>query len=201
MTELRLDRFQYAEACSSSVAIGDPIPGMEIHLLGGKHANEGEIVITGPQLALGYWNDSDRTGTAFRTINIGGTESRAYFSGDWAERRGRYIFFKERMDLQVKIHGFRLELDEVARAIHDAGFPVTCVFKWKDCLAAVIEQQPGREFDEHTLRSDLSKQLEAHAIPSIIRLVERIPRTSNDKLDRDAVAEMLASSYRLRQID
>ncbi len=191
MTELRLNRNNYAPACRSSVAIGDPIAGIDIFLLGGAHPDEGEIVITGPQLAMGYWNDPERTAAAFRTIDVGGVPVRAYFSGDWAERRDGYIFFKERIDLQVKIRGFRLELDEVAKAIHEQGFPVACVLKWREELAAVIERSPEKFADEGALRTALAKTLEAHAIPSVVRWIDLIPRTANDKLDRQGVAAWL----------
>jgi D-alanine--poly(phosphoribitol) ligase subunit 1 len=191
MTELRLNPQNFGAACRSSVSIGAAIEGMEMHLNGGAHADEGEIVITGPQLAAGYWQDAERTAAAFRDIDVGGKAVRAYFSGDWAERHAGYLFFKERIDLQVKIHGFRLELDEVARAIHDQGYPVTCVFKWRDELAAVIECPPGKDFDEGALRAGLAKKLEAHAVPYIIKRIEQMPRTDNHKLDRRAVAMWL----------
>jgi len=191
MTELRLNRHNFQSACEASVAIGAPIERMTIQLLGGKHDDEGEIVIAGPQLAMGYWRDQERTERVFKTVRMHGEPVRAYFSGDWAERRNGHIFFKERIDLQVKIRGVRLELEEIAAAIRDEGFPVTCVLKWRDELAAVVERRPGDSFDEPTLRSGLAKRLEAHAIPSVIRPIELIPRNQNDKLDRAAVGRWL----------
>jgi len=193
MTELRLDREHYRDACESSVAIGTPIQNMAIHLLGGPHSDEGEIVITGPQVAQGYWRDPDRTAAAFRCIDVGGEPVRAYYSGDWAIRRGPYIFFKERIDRQIKLRGHRLELDEVARAIADQGLPICCVFKWRDELVAVIETPEGLPVETATLRSALSKKLENHAIPTAFHTLERIPRTDNDKLDRSAVLTWLES--------
>jgi len=191
MTEIRLDRHRYREACDSSVAIGAPIADMGIHLVGGPHPDEGEIAITGPQLASGYWEDPEKTAAAFRALLVDGRETRAYFSGDWAIRRDGHIFFKQRMDGQVKVHGHRLELDEVARAIHDHGFPIVCVLKWRGELAAVIERRSDRPFVEADLRSAMAKHLERHAIPSTIRVIEHMPHTENDKLDRRAVAEWL----------
>lgn len=191
MTELRLNRHNFQSACEASVAIGPPIERMSIQLLGGKHANEGEIIIAGPQLAMGYWGDQERTEQVFRTVQMQGEPVRAYFSGDWAERRNGHIFFKERIDLQVKIRGVRLELDEIAHAIRDEGFPVTCVLKWRDELAAVIERRSGALFDEPALRAGLAKRLEAYAIPSVICPIDLIPRNENDKLDRAAVGRWL----------
>jgi len=191
MTQLRVDKKNYRAVCGSSVALGCPIDGMAIHLLGGRHPNEGEIVISGPQLASGYWQDPEKTAASFRTIEVAGEPVRAYFSGDWGERRDGHLFFKERIDLQVKIHGFRVELDEIARAIHDQGFPVTCVLKWRDELVAVIEHSQPHTFDEGALRAALGRTLEAHAVPCIIRLIDHLPRTPNDKLDRRAVSAWL----------
>jgi D-alanine--poly(phosphoribitol) ligase subunit 1 len=178
-------------AYRSSVSIGAPIAGMSLRLWGGAHADEGEIVIMGPQLATGYWQDAEKTAASFRDIEIEGKRVRAYFTGDWAVRHEGYVFFKERIDLQVKIHGFRLELDEVAQVIHDQGYPVTCVLKWRDELAAVIECPPAKPFDEGALRAALAKRLEAHAVPYIIKCIEQMPRSDNHKLDRRAVAVWL----------
>src|SRR5579884_1682243 len=96
MTALQLTADDYAACCGPSVALGDPIPGMGLHLLGGRHAEEGEIVITGPQLARGYWQDPERTARTFTEVTIGGRRVRGYFTGDWAERRGHHVFFRER---------------------------------------------------------------------------------------------------------
>jgi D-alanine--poly(phosphoribitol) ligase subunit 1 len=191
MTELRLNSQNYRAACRGSVAIGAPIAGMAIHLQGGEHADEGEIVISGPQLATGYWQDAQKSAASFRHIEVGGKRVRAYFTGDWAERSEGHVFFKERIDLQVKIHGFRLELDEVARAIHDLGYPVSCVLKWHDELAAVIECPALERFDEAALRAALATKLEAHAVPYLIKPIQQLPRTENHKLDRRAVAAWL----------
>jgi acyl-coenzyme A synthetase/AMP-(fatty) acid ligase len=68
---------------------------------------------------------------------------------------------------------------------------VTCVLKWRDELAAVIECPAPKPFDETALRAALGKRLEAHAVPSLIKRIEQLPRTDNDKLDRRAVAAWL----------
>jgi acyl-CoA synthetase (AMP-forming)/AMP-acid ligase II len=77
-----------------------------------------------PQVALGYWRDPERTSQAFKDMIIDGKAVRPCCSGDWAERRGQHIYFKERVDFQVKIRGYCIELDEVAAAIREAGWPV-----------------------------------------------------------------------------
>ena len=188
VTDLPLCRDDYRNASAASVAIGPPSTDIGLHLISGSHRDEGEIVITGPQLADGYWRDPAKTEEVFRSIEIDGRSVRAYFTGDWAERRNGHVFFKERIDFQVKIRGYRVELDEVAAAIRDCGWPVACVFKRGEALVAVVERMPDKAFDPAGLLAKVARKVEAHAVPVAVRLIERMPRNDNDKLDRKAVA-------------
>ncbi len=194
MTALRLRAGDRHGMQGTSVAIGHPIPGMALHLVGGPNPDEGEIVITGPQLAEGYWQDADRTAKTFKTVDVEGVAVLGYYTGDWGQRREAHIYFKDRIDFQVKVRGFRIELDEVAAAVRASGWPVVCVFKWKETLACVIEAANRGDFDIDLLRSDLATRIESYAIPSVIRLIDSMPRNENDKLDRRAAELWLAVS-------
>jgi D-alanine--poly(phosphoribitol) ligase subunit 1 len=191
MTGVRLTAADYAAACGASVALGEAIPGMGLHLVGGAHADEGELVISGPQLAAGYWNDPERTAGMFRPLEIDGVARRAYFTGDWAERRNGHVFFKERIDFQVKVRGYRIELDEVAAALRACGWPVVCVFKLGDGLAAVVERRADLALDEAALRAAMAGHIEQHAVPATIREIDHMPRNENDKIDRRMVLRWL----------
>ncbi len=197
VTSLPLAADTFRAASGASVALGDPLPGTAIHLVGGVDADEGEIVISGPQVAEGYWKDPGKSALVFKDFVYGNESLRGYFTGDWAERRNGLLFFKERMDFQVKVRGFRVELDEVAAAIRVCGWPVACVFKRGEALAAVVEAVPGAPFDESTLRLALAGRIESHAIPEVICEVERMPRSDNDKLDRKAAAHWLDGTMAL----
>jgi D-alanine--poly(phosphoribitol) ligase subunit 1 len=188
MTMLRLDAHSYADHCAASVALGDAIAGMEIVLSGGFDADEGEIVIVGPQLARGYWRDLEKTAKAFRAVSADDPRI-GYFTGDWAWWRGGDLFFRERIDFQVKVRGFRVELEEVASAIRNSGYPVACVFKRGEALAAIVEADEA--FDEADLRARLQGKLEPHAIPERIVAVAAIPLNENGKLDRRRAAELM----------
>ena len=98
MTALRLRAGETTGMQGASVAIGQPIPGMALHLVGGQGPDEGEIVITGPQLAAGYWQDEERTAHGFRDVEVEGRRLRGYYTGDWAQRRDGQIYFKDRID-------------------------------------------------------------------------------------------------------
>ncbi len=193
MTALALRRGDTAGMQGTSIAIGQPIPGMGLHLAGGPHADEGEIVITGPQLALGYWEDEAKTAQVFRTVELDGSSTPAYYTGDWAQRRDGHIYFKDRIDFQVKVRGYRIELDEVAAAVRASGWPVVCVFKWREGLACVIECADPGVCKVETLRAELATRIESYAIPAIIRVINAMPRNENGKLDRRAVERWLAA--------
>jgi D-alanine--poly(phosphoribitol) ligase subunit 1 len=189
VTDLPLRAADWRAAATASIAIGPALAGIGLHLVGGKNADEGEIVITGPQLADGYWQDQVKTDEVFRTVVVDGAPVRGYYTGDWAERSAQgHVFFKERIDFQVKIKGHRVELDEVAAAIRECGWPVVCVFKYGEALAAVVERQPGRDLEERDLLRDVGTKVESHAVPVAVRLIDHMPRNDNDKLDRKAVA-------------
>ncbi|MBV8775679.1 MAG: AMP-binding protein [Alphaproteobacteria bacterium] len=193
MTSLLLRAGDYRRFCRSSVALGEAIPGMGLHLVGGAHPDEGEIVITGPQLASGYWRDPERTAQLFRAAPLASGSVTGYFTGDWAERHGGQVFFKERIDFQVKVKGVRIELDEVEAALRELGWPVVCVIERRGELVALIERAPGTQPAPPPLREALAARLEAAAIPKTIRFVDRMPRNDNGKIDRRAVAAWLAA--------
>ena len=173
------------------MALGAAIPDMGLHLVGGSHQDEGELVITGPQLADGYWNDPERTAAVFRPLETAGAPQRGYFTGDWGERRNGLVYFKERIDFQVKVRGFRIELDEVAAAIRACGWPTVCVFKRGEGLSALVERRDSAPLDEAALRLAMADHIEQHAIPETIRETGQIPRNENDKLDRRAALAQL----------
>lgn len=194
MTSLMLTRHNYAAACrNAAVSIGPAIPGMSLHLAGGATENDGELVIAGPQVADGYWHDPARTSQAFRDHEAPGGKTRGYFTGDLAERRGEHVFFKERIDFQIKIRGYRVELDEVAAAIHACGWPTICVFKWNEVLVALIECADTASFDADALRTGMQAHIEPFAIPEEIHAVSRLPRNENDKIDRRLAALLFES--------
>ncbi len=195
VTNMKLRAGSYDDKVRGSVTIGPPIDGMELHLVGGPNPDEGEIVITGPQLAEGYLDDPAKTAERFRPVEMGGKELRGYFTGDWAERHDGLIYFRERLDFQVKIRGHRIETDEIAAAIRGCGWPMVVVFpdRGNEALAAVVEQADGKAFDDSELRRSLQSKLESYAVPQRIRLIDRLPRNENDKVDRRATIDWFNS--------
>ncbi len=178
MTANRLTAENYEAECGASVALGPAIPGMEIELVGGT-MDEGEIVILGPQVALGYFEDEIRTARAFQSDH---SQRYGYFTGDWAERRDGRLFFRQRHDRQIKIRGYRIELDEVEAAIRGLGWTICCAFKWHDTIAAVVETR-GIKADAKSIRCQLKILLDEYKIPAFVEQIDAMPYSENGKLD------------------
>jgi D-alanine--poly(phosphoribitol) ligase subunit 1 len=185
-TLLKLDAQNYRRHSRATVAIGDPIAAMGIHLVGGSSSDEGEIVITGPQLARGYWENPEITARAFREIEIDGRKMPGYFAGDWAKRIDGDVYFQGRIDFQVKIRGMRLELQEIDAALRKCGFRNAATTLIGEQLHAFLETELA-EIDDAALRRRLAEYLEPHAIPSLFHLYESLPRNANDKIDVKAL--------------
>jgi D-alanine--poly(phosphoribitol) ligase subunit 1 len=200
VTCLKLTENSYASALATSVALGSAIPGMELHLVGGDTEDSGEIAIIGPQLANGYWNAPDQTARVFRDLEVSGVHRRAYFSGDWGRMINGHLFFESRVDHQVKIHGFRVELNEVASAIRSLGWDQVVVLKLDGELTAVIEDKSGTGGPNGSeLHSRLWEKLDQYAIPSRFITLDEFPRNENDKIDLKAVAALAAERFGKRQ--
>ncbi len=91
-TLLRLRKDNFDKACQATVAIGEPVDNMRLHLVGGPSPEKGELVFTGPQIADGYWNNPKATEESFRPLVEGGPV--AYFTRQWAERLHGHVFIR-----------------------------------------------------------------------------------------------------------
>ena len=74
----------------------------------------GEIVIAGPNVGLGYVHRPDLTARAFFELD----GQRAYRTGDWGHFEDDLLFFEGRMDFQIKLHGYRIELGDIEANLH-----------------------------------------------------------------------------------
>tara|TARA_B100000242_G_C43055062_1_gene493585 strand:+ start:5952 stop:7466 length:1515 start_codon:yes stop_codon:yes gene_type:complete len=187
-TSIKLNKNNFLQACDgNNVAFGDPIPRMEINLINGKNKNEGELVISGPQLSNGYWNDNTKTKQAFKTIVLNGTDRFVYMTGDYCYKKSGNNFFYSRIDNQIKINGYRLELGEVDSAFNSAGVKICCTIKHGEKIYTFIQDQNNLNMKD--INSYIFKVLPSYGIPSNIFIMKNIPRNSNDKIDRHALAE------------
>jgi len=180
-TLIRLTALDYKSSCGISVALGHPIDGMRLVLMGGE-ADEGELVLQGEQLALGYWRNEGETAKAFVSVMFDGKERRAYRTGDRVVRKDGEYYFSGRIDSQVKVRGNRVELGEIDAAVFAAGFGNSCTVFVNDQLHSFLETRDLP--DRHMFRDTLAALLPDYEIPDFIHAIDRLPVNQNDKLDR-----------------
>lgn len=181
--------------------IGVPLPDLEISLRDADGAptpvgRVGEITISGPGLARGYFGDADTTARAFRTVSWGPEDDRrTYFSGDLARMDAHgELFYAGRRDEQVKVRGYRIELGEIGATLKAHPDVVdACVLtdtgeSVASTLLAWATVRPGGP-DAAALRAFLSARLPVHMVPGELRILDGLPLTPNGKVDRRALLE------------
>jgi amino acid adenylation domain-containing protein len=179
------------------VPIGRPIANIQIYILD-AHLEPvpvgvaGELHIGGVGLARGYVNRPDLTAERFIPDLIGGQPgARLYKTGDLARYlSGGSIEYLGRLDHQLKIRGFRVELGEIEAVLrHCAGVREAVVIAREDDPGdkrlvgyLVAEQSPGPSAAE--MRDYLKARLPDYMVPSAFVTLEQMPVTSNGKIDR-----------------
>jgi amino acid adenylation domain-containing protein len=104
---------------STSVPIGQPLPGTHFQLCPSDDPLEFELVIEGPGVSAGYFNRDDLTLEKFKTTEATSSTSVAYYTGDRVRRQpDNSLVFIGRKDRQLKLNGYRIEPGEVESALH-----------------------------------------------------------------------------------
>lgn len=154
-------------------------------------SKQGELLISGNQLALGYLNQPEQTTQQFCCIN----KQRWYRTGDLVQRHpdGRYVFLG-RIDRMLKLAGKRLAPEEVERILSTLpGVAQAVVLADADqCLTAVI--QPNGRPSPDKLKVGLARFLPDWMIPSRFVFCEHWPTTATGKTDMSAVRALVSSA-------
>lgn len=179
----------------NSVPYGRPLGNQTMRVLNGAYEDcpdwvTGQIHIGGVGLAKGYWKDAEKTEAAF--VRDPATGERLYRTGDL----GRYrpsgdIEFIGRIDTQVKIGGFRIELAEVEAALGSCSMvrDAAVIVGTNDRLVGMIIPQAGVSADAAVpaARRRAEELLPSYMVPSQILPTDAFPLTANGKVDRNAL--------------
>jgi D-alanine--poly(phosphoribitol) ligase subunit 1 len=186
----------------SPLPVGRVMPGSEVFIVNGNRellpANQrGEIIIAGPNVSPGYLARPDLTADAFFQYR----GARAYRTGDFGRLCDNLLFFEGRMDEQIKLSGYRIELGDVEanlRALPTVRDTVVIpVIKdgVAQSLAAFVlltTRDDTSHFNlSHRLRKQLSEWLPAYMLPRKFVFLDSFPMTANGKVDRASLAKSL----------
>ncbi|HWY76206.1 MAG TPA: amino acid adenylation domain-containing protein, partial [Verrucomicrobiae bacterium] len=184
----------------SSVPIGRPLGNTQCYVVD-EHLQPvpigavGELLIGGDGLALGYLNNPELTAQKFvPNPFVEEPGARLYRSGDLARFLADGILeFHGRTDSQVKVRGFRIELDEVESALgqHPAIRECAVIARQNGsgdkCLAAYFVARDGALPLDAELRRALGEKLPEYMLPSHFIRLDALPLNANGKVDRRAL--------------
>ena len=185
-----------ADAEGPTVPLGRPMADTEVFVVDAAGrprgpGRSGEIVLRSPWTSLGYLQRPEETARAFVPDLLGdGSPLPAYRTGDLGVLRPDGVLeFRGRRDLQVKLRGVRIELEEVEAALGAA--PGV-----REAAAALRDGPDGEPRlvawaagpgDEVSWLAHLRRVLPAAAVPVRVVLVDALPRLVNGKVDRAAL--------------
>ncbi|MFD7368915.1 amino acid adenylation domain-containing protein [Nocardiopsis alba] len=180
------------------ILVGGPLANTTIHILDASLqpvpvGMYGELCIGGAGVALGYVGDPRQTEERF--VRLEEVDGLVYRTGDIARLLSDgTIELVGRLDNQVKVQGYRIELEEVERALNTVPGVVAAAVKVQrapegDRLAAFYVSDDARELDVALLRAELEKALPRQMIPERFRRVDLLPTTTGGKVDRRALPD------------
>lgn len=169
--------------------IGVPYDNYKVFLLDekdqeAKPGEKGEICVSGPILALGYYNDPERTALAFVQNPLNPYyQERIYRTGDIGRmREDGMLEFHGRKDRQIKHMGHRVELDEIELAASQREDVSECCCIYNKQKEVLILFYKG-EVSVRELSLYLRTTLPGFMVPRKMKCVEEIPRLPNGKVD------------------
>jgi amino acid adenylation domain-containing protein len=196
----------------TGVPIGRPFPNTGVHVVDGERlcavGESGEICLSGAGLALGYLDEPGLTAQKFTELPVGpgGAPVRVYRTGDlghWSDEG--LVYFDGRVDRQVKLRGFRVELDDVERNAREAAGVGACAVvpltgpdgacEDLSLFYVPVGDGSGPLLDEGGLREVLARRLPGYLVPGQIHRLDMLPVLEDRKVDVRALA---ALAVRLR---
>ncbi|MEC5387204.1 acyl-CoA ligase (AMP-forming), exosortase A system-associated [Uliginosibacterium sp. H3] len=190
-------------------SIGRAIPNAEVMVLredGSECAVDepGELVQRGALVAMGYWNDAEKTAERFRPLPAHEGSSLveiAVFSGDTVRRDAEgFLYFIGRRDEMIKTSGYRVSPTEVEEACYATQLVAEAAAIGTDhpllgqSITLFASATAGAALSQESLLAALRPTLPAWMLPTRIVVMERaLPRNPNGKIDRKLLAETLTT--------
>jgi len=190
-----------SELSSRSSSVGIAIPGTEAYVVdedGCKVGSDvvGELVIRGPHVMKGYWENPEATSRALRPGPY--PWEKVLHTGDlfYADTEG-YLYFVGRIDDIIKTRGEKVSPKEIENVLYVLeGVREAVVIGVPDpvlgaALKAVIVLAPGVELTARDVIRHCAQRLEDYMIPKSVEFRNELPKTYNGKISRRETARLM----------
>lgn len=183
--------------------VGKPKNGTFIFIIdeNGKvlpDGERGEILIVGDSVSIGYFNNTEITNKVFSTREINGVLYRSYRTGDEGYIKDGQLFYCGRIDLQIKLHGYRIEIEDIENNFMKLDLiknaVVVPIFKDGNVESLTAFVVPNFIVEnklraQSLIRKKLLEFLPSYMIPKKFIFVDTIPMTTNGKINRKKLLE------------
>jgi len=197
------------QTASGTIDMGRPFPGCQLYVLdSGMNplpvGVAGELYIAGAQVSRGYLNDADKTNECFVANPFSGENDKMYKTGDLVKwlPNGHLEYFS-RLDHQVKVRGYRVELGEIETVLNRLEqIRESVLIARRDpagntqLVAYVIPAV--KSMDTQRIRGELQRLLPDYMLPHAYVEIEKIPLNANGKVNPKALPE--PDSGRLKKV-
>lgn len=177
-------------------SVGRPLPGTEVTIIDEQQRpvmprTVGQLVVRGRHVTLGYWQAEQETQHRFRRRADG---TRELYTGDlcWLDEEG-YLYFVGRNDEQLKHKGYRLhplDVETVACRVSGVMEAGLALAEPDDKLVLFVTLSDPAITARDILLA-LEEELETYKVPDSVRILPRMPKTPNGKLDRKGLRNLL----------
>lgn len=165
-----------------------------------QNEGKGEIVIVGESVSPGYYNNKMMTDKSFFKVNVNGEMKRAYRTGDAGYLKNGMLYYCGRIDFQVKLNGYRIEIEDIENNLRKIDFinngVVIPVFKENKIQYLAAAVTLNKKTEEKNLafimkiKKELGEYIPEYMIPRKIVIKDSLPTTSNGKINRRLLTEM-----------
>ena len=178
---------------SEPLPIGIPYRNTDVLLLNDDNqiceiGEEGELCVRGTSLAMGYYNNPEKTAAAFTQNPLNNSYPELiYRTGDMAYvREDGNIMFKGRKDSLIKHMGYRIELGEIEHVIENDLKLVNycCAVYQYEKKEIVLYYEDENEITDKEFRTQIGKVFPSYMVPTVYVKMDELPRNTNGKIDR-----------------
>jgi len=187
-----------------SLPVGYPMSNCKLKIVDDngnevKEGEKGEIIIIGPSVSKGYFNNEEKTNESFFYDEIDSVKHRAYKTGDKGYMLNGNIYYCGRVDFQIKLNGFRIEIEDIEsnlRKVKNVNNAIVIpVYKDEKIayLKGIVQLKIDNELSNMkkgiAIKKELNKYIPSYMVPRTIKIIEDFPTNTNGKIDRKKLME------------